>query len=100
MTFEQILILAVLAESLTDTVKFIVTPPDKSELRNRLIALGFGVLGAVGTKLDLFVVSGIPMWIPWLGVVLTGIILARGANVVHDLINLIQKPKAPTALVG
>jgi hypothetical protein len=91
-TFIQILILATLAEALTDTVKWFFAAPDKAELRNRLIALVLGILVAVGTKLDLFFASGIPIFIPWLGTILTGVVLSRGANIVHDIIKRIQQP--------
>lgn len=89
MTFAQFVILAVLAETLTETVKWVIGPQDKAELRNRLIALGFALVVCVGTSFDIFKLVQIPLVVPYLGSVLSGILASRGANAVHDLIKLL-----------
>jgi len=40
----------------------------------------------LGSKIDLFVMLGIPLEIAYLGVILTAVLLSRGSNFVHDLI--------------
>jgi hypothetical protein len=51
-----------------------------------------GVLIAVGVRVDLFTFIGISMDVPYLGFILTGILISRGSNYVHDLLGKIEKP--------
>ena len=52
----------------------------------RAVAFGGGILFAIGFNIDLFVMAGFEGTIPYLGMIGSGIILARGANFVNDLI--------------
>ena len=47
----------------------------------------------IGSGVDLFALLEIPLSIPYLGLVLTAVILARGSNFVHDLITALQEVK-------
>jgi len=40
----------------------------------------------IGSQVDLFKLLGLTLGIPYLGCILTAIILARGSNFVHDLL--------------
>lgn len=80
----QLLVLAVLTEAVTELVKNI---KDNGWNFPRLSALVFGQVVAWGTGLDLLALVGVTGadWLPYVGIVLTGLALSRGANYVHDL---------------
>lgn len=84
----QLIILALLAEAIWENLKMI-WENGKFSL-NRLGALILSIIIAVGTRIDLFELLNLNMFIPVLGSVFTGILISRGANVVHDLLNKIQ----------
>ena len=56
----------------------------------QLAAIALGVLICLATGADLFAVVGVVFAVPWLGVVLTGIIISRGANYVSDFVKRLQ----------
>jgi hypothetical protein len=84
-----ILILATLAESL---VEYLIAPPvdeladDKPwrEIAMRYIAALVGILLAVTYQTDLLAMLGLTSPWPWVGWVVTGLLIGRGANFVHD----------------
>lgn len=84
----QLIILALLAEAIWENLKMI-WENGKFSL-NRLGALILSIIIAVGTRIDLFELLNLNMFIPVLGSILTGILISRGANVLHDLLNKIQ----------
>ena len=55
-----------------------------------MAAIMLGVLVAVAYQLDIFAIFGMVTYIPYLGCVLTGILVSRGANYVYDLIDLLN----------
>lgn len=57
---------------------------------DRAGALIVGVGVAVFGGLDACAAVGIPMGIPYLGAVLTGILLSRGSNFIHDILGAMQ----------
>lgn len=59
----------------------------------QLAAIALGVLLCFTVGGDLFAVVGIAFAWPWLGFVLTGIIISRGANYVSDFIKRLQGVK-------
>lgn len=84
----QLIILALLAEAIWENLKMI-WENGKFSL-NRLGALILSIIIAVGTRIDLFELLNLNMFIPVLGSIFTGILISRGANVLHDLLNKIQ----------
>lgn len=44
----------------------------------------------IGARVDLFALLGLSLCVPYLGLVLTAIILARGSNFVHDLLGRLE----------
>lgn len=84
----QIIILALLAEAIWENLRMIF---ENGKFNwNRLGALIVSIIVAVGTQTDLFQLLNFNIFIPVLGSVLTGILISRGANVVHDLFKKIQ----------
>ena len=86
-----LLIVAAVVEALWESLKPVFgTFPAKLDERgvpsDRLGALLMALLVclAIGSQADLFVLLGLPLRIPVLGIVLTAILLARGSNFVHD----------------
>ncbi len=57
----------------------------------QLCAIGLGVVLCFACGGDLFAAVGVDFAWPWLGVVLTGVLISRGANYVSDFIGKLQK---------
>lgn len=88
MDLSQIVIGAALVEAVWETGK--MTYQKGKVLADRVGALVVGVGVAVAGGLDACAAVGIPMAVPFLGSVLTGVLISRGANFVHDLLGTIQ----------
>ena len=79
-----IVIVALIAESVWETLK--MTWQEGKVSIDRIGALFVALLLAIGTRLDLLSLLDIKTSIPYLGVVLTGILISRGSNFIHDLL--------------
>ena len=103
----KIATLALLVESLVEVIKW----ASEGELsRWRIIALVAGMLITPPTGLDLFAAVGIPLVVPWIGVigevigvgiawVLTGMLICRGSGVVNTLIAALSRLKQASQTV-
>lgn len=83
---------AMLAESIWETAKMVWQ--DGKVSIDRIGALVVGVLLAVGMQIDLFATLGCPFSIPWMGMILTGVLLSRGSNFIHDLLGKMAGTKS------
>lgn len=83
----KVIILSLLAEAIWENLR--MTFEDGKFSINRLGALIVSIIVAVGTKINIFEILDFEMF-GILGSVLTGILISRGANVVHDLLKKIQ----------
>ena len=88
MTIIQLLILAFIGEAVWETCKMFYQKGKVSI--DRIGAAIVGLLIAFGAQVDLFEMVGLVLVIPYLGYVLTGLLISRGANVVHDIWNTIN----------
>jgi len=98
MTWIQLLALSILVEAIIETLKPLWDPAARVNLKDRLITLGLAVTITVMAGIDIFTLSDLPI-LAWAGVppmvslivgaVLTGIIVSRGANWIHDLVKRI-----------
>ncbi|MDB1935283.1 hypothetical protein PMY12_18480 [Clostridium tertium] len=79
-----IVMVALIAESVWETLK--MTWQEGKVSIDRIGALVVALLLAIGTRLDLLSLLDIKTSIPYLGVVLTGILISRGSNFIHDLL--------------
>lgn len=88
MSLEQVLTIAILVEAVVTGIKPIY---DKTKGWNldMLWSLVGGILVCVLSGVDIFKAVQIPLAVPYVGSVLTGIIASRGSNIVHDLIKLL-----------
>ena len=83
MSIVELLAIATIVESVWETIKMV----GKNGKFNwdRVGALVVGVLIAFGTGTDIFQLLEIPFKIPYLGSFLTGLLMSRGANFIHEL---------------
>lgn len=84
----QLIIIAILVEALTEVFKSMFKD-GKFEKAN-IVSIVVGLLLAFTINLDLFEVIGLIPMIPYVGVVATGLLISRGANVVHDVMSKIN----------
>lgn len=91
----QLISAAAIVESLTETVFIPIEAKikDISDLWKKLTAIAFGILVCTLIPLDLFALIGIPFIVPVVGSVLTGILVSRGADFIHQLIKKVSPTK-------
>jgi len=96
MNLLQYVVAALVVEALWETTKMFWQNGKFSY--DRVGAVAFGELIAIGSNIDFFAAVGLPMYIPYAGMILTGLLISRGANFMHDLLenlnNIQQKTKA------
>lgn len=88
MEYAQLIIIAILIEATWENIKMIWQNGKFSI--DKLGSLILSIVICILTKADIFPIVGISIVIPIIGSVLTGIIVSRGANFLHDLFNKIQ----------
>jgi hypothetical protein len=94
MEYFSLIFLAVIVEGIITYIKeFFV----KGNLRwEMLISILIGVFVAVAYGVDLFALVGLYSFIPYLGSILTGILISRGSNYVCDLLKSIPGMREKT----
>lgn len=85
MSIVTIITIALLVEAIWETLKM-VWQEGKINV-NTIGALIVGIGVSILAKIDIFAMQGISLSIPLIGWVLTGILMSRGANFIHDLFN-------------
>lgn len=87
MEFFGLVFLAIVIEGIISYVKtFFVDGRFQWQI---LVAIALGILVAMAYQVDLFAIVGLTSVIPYVGFVLTGILISRGSNYIFDLIRLI-----------
>ncbi|WP_300382969.1 hypothetical protein [Clostridium sp.] len=82
--FFLMIVVSILAESIWETLKMAW---DNGKVSiDKIGALVVSLLITLGTKLDLLSLLGLETTIPYMGSILTGIIISRGSNFTHDLL--------------
>lgn len=79
-----IVMIALIAESVWETLK--MTWQEGKISIDRIGALVVALILCIGVRLDILALLGINVTIPFLGVILTGILISRGSNFIHDLL--------------
>lgn len=79
-----IVMVALIAESVWETLK--MTWQEGKISIDRIGALVVALILCIGVRLDILALLGINVTIPFLGVILTGILISRGSNFIHDLL--------------
>lgn len=85
MSIVTIITIALLVEAIWETLKM-VWQEGKINI-NTIGALIVGIGVSILAKIDIFSMQGINLSIPLIGWILTGILMSRGANFIHDLFN-------------
>ena len=88
MTILGVVIIAFIVEAVWETLK--MTWQKGKVSVDRIGALAVGLLVAFASGIDLFELVEVPLQIPYVGLALTGILISRGANFIHDLLKKIQ----------
>lgn len=91
-----VVVLAVLVEALIEYAKTIIKMFSDKDIKTavtQFIAIVVAVLICLAAGADLFAALEIVFVFPWLGVILTGILISRGANYVSDFVKKLQTVK-------
>lgn len=87
-----VLVVALIAESVWETLKMIW---QKGKLcLDRVGALVVSLVICIDIKLDMLTLLGINTTIPFIGIILTAILISRGSNFLHDLLERIGQVKS------
>lgn len=85
------LTVALIAESVWETLK--MTWQKGKLCLDRVGALVVSLVICIDIKLDMLTLLGIKTTIPFIGIVLTAILISRGSNFLHDLLERIGQVK-------
>lgn len=88
MDFLSVVIVALVGEAIWETIK--MTWQHGKVNIDRIGALIVGLIIAIAAGIDIMDIIGIPMRIPYVGTVLTGVLISRGANFVHDILETVS----------
>ena len=80
---------ALLTEALWQTIKLLKNVKEIN--KDVLGSIILGIIVAFAAKIDIFEILGIPIDIKYLGNILTGILISRGSNFIHDLLGSISE---------
>ena len=86
-----IIVISLLTESVWETLK--MTWQNGKLSIDRIGALIISILICIGTNVDLLYLLDIQSNVPYLGVILTAILMSRGSNFIHDLLFKIEGQK-------
>lgn len=91
MDFAQLLIIAILVEATWENIKMVY---QKNKISISMIgSLLIAILFCTLTGVDIFPVVGLPISIPIVGSIFTGVIVSRGANIISDIFSKIEEIK-------
>lgn len=90
-TMAKLVVMAFLVEATWETLK--MTWQDGKASIDRIGALFIGLALAFAINVDILSVAGLDSGLQYVGTVLTGILISRGSNFMHDLINKLGSGK-------
>lgn len=90
----SLVVIALIGESVWETLK--MTWQQGKINIDRIGALILGVLLAIGSGLDILSLAGVPLKIPYLGMILTGLLISRGSNFIHDILSSVNNIQTNT----
>ncbi len=89
----KLLVIAATVEAVWETLKMFW-----QEGKLNVDRIGSAILGivlCVLAEVNFFAIVGIELSVPIVGVVLSGLLVSRGANFVHDLLEAVSQLKSP-----
>ncbi|MEG0803762.1 MAG: hypothetical protein RSF90_02275 [Pygmaiobacter sp.] len=84
MSFMPIILMAVIVEGLITYLQLLIR--DRKMCWQMALSIAIGVFCSVVYQIDLFALLGLSTGIPYVGSVLTGVLVSRGSNYLFDLI--------------
>lgn len=81
----SLVVLAIICESIWETVKMAI-PYKLPDWGDRVGVMSIGILLSIASGMDLMIIIGIPLKIPALGMIFTGLLISRGSNFMHDIL--------------
>lgn len=85
----QIIIAAAVVEAIVETLKM-TWDKDKISI-SRILAIVVGIFIGIVCRVDILSAVGLPVILPIIGYILTGILISRGANFVNDFFKMIRE---------
>jgi hypothetical protein len=82
---DKAFVLLWMVEAISENIKWLL---QKQWDKDRIIAFVVSVLVCLLANFDLFAIIEWPLLVPYAGAALTGIAVARGANILHDIAKL------------
>lgn len=89
-SFFAIIAISIVIEGIVEYAKMFYSSANEVKI-SIVLSVVLSVVAAIGFELDVFAILGIASTIPYLGTVLTGIVIARGSNYIYDLLGKITK---------
>lgn len=80
-------------------VEYFISDPNKSQPWLKYVAAVIGILVSIFYHLDLFALLGVTAAYPFVGYVITGLVIGRGSNYLNDLISKIGAFTSPAVTV-
>lgn len=91
MNFAGLIAASIVIEGIITYVKTFIK--DNKFQWQMLTGIVLGILVSIGYNIDIFALLGMVSTIPFLGTVLTGILLSRGSNYLFELIDTLTKSR-------
>ena len=88
-----IIFIAIIIQTIMELLKQWFQILSEKEWIIRLITIVLGVIVALAYDADIFKILEMPAKIPYIGIVLTGILAAGGSNIIFDIIKRIKGAK-------
>lgn len=89
-TFAGITLLAIFIEGLITYLFGKQEGLEPSRPWIKYVALTFGVLLAIAYQVDLLAMAGLTAAVPYVGFIVSGLIIGRGSNYLNDVIKYVQ----------
>lgn len=86
--FFGIILMAIVIEGVITYIKEIFV--NKTVAWQQILGIVLGIVVAIAYNADLFALFGLTSTIPFVGSILTGILLSRGSNYIFDLVKQLQ----------
>lgn len=86
--FATLIMLAILVEVCVDIIKAAI--PVINGWKSQLTSVIVGVILATATTTGLMAALSVSLSVPWIDFFLTGLIISRGSNFIHDLLGKLR----------
>lgn len=86
--FSQLIVVSLLIEAIVTNIKPVYDKTKGWQI-DIILTLIISIVVCILVNADIFTLVGLPMMFPFIGAGLTGILVSRGANALHELIQAI-----------